>query len=487
MPTLTILNLNEGDTQQDLVNKINQNFTSIVLNGGGPQGPDGPQGDQGPIGSQGPKGDQGVEGERGTRWFISSSAPLGGTAGVGILPGDYWVDTSSNKEVFIYDSTGWVSTGESLQADDVFATLTGIIGPGSVTTKNAIVQSSFTPGNNTFVFSDATVSTTSANPTYSKFLISTDSTNGFPILEFAKSNLATGLASDYNRHPFFTWKNSSGTDYGLKFIVPGDDLDFICGGNLNLQSTAGNINFTGKTLDLRATSYLTFSSSGSLTINAGSSNLLISSNQFNLSSSSAFFSVPVSISGSFNGTSMLSLSNSSTGGGILVNLTGSASTSRYLANFSVSGSSKFYVRSDGKVKFDKTNYAYSTYTSSSPNYIVSTRSYYNLGSNVITNGNKVIVNLTGGSTGPGVSIPLNSGSTGLSDYIAIGECYPINIYSSSSTNQITGISITTNGTSSVSSAAFTSTPVVNVNVIKLSSSNWLVYYNTPSVSGIMSI
>ena len=47
MPNLTIINLTLGDTQEDLVNKINQNFGSIVANGGGPQGSDGPQGDQG--------------------------------------------------------------------------------------------------------------------------------------------------------------------------------------------------------------------------------------------------------------------------------------------------------------------------------------------------------------------------------------------------------------------------------------------------------
>ena len=64
MPNLTIINLTQGDTQEDLVNKINQNFGSIVANGGGPQGSDGPQGDQGSVGAAGPMGDQGVPGDR---------------------------------------------------------------------------------------------------------------------------------------------------------------------------------------------------------------------------------------------------------------------------------------------------------------------------------------------------------------------------------------------------------------------------------------
>ena len=38
MPTLTILSLNAGDTQQDIINKINANFDSLVLNGGGTKG-----------------------------------------------------------------------------------------------------------------------------------------------------------------------------------------------------------------------------------------------------------------------------------------------------------------------------------------------------------------------------------------------------------------------------------------------------------------
>jgi hypothetical protein len=490
MPNLTIINLNPGDTQEVLVNKINQNFGSIVANGGGPQGQEGPQGDQGPIGPIGPKGDQGVPGTRGTRWFVSLTEPLGGTAGVGIIYGDYWVNSSSDNEVYVYATGGWVTTGDYLQALDVFTTLTGIVGPGAVTTKNAIVQSSATPGSNTFVFSDDASSTASANPTYSKFLISTNASDGFPILEFGKSNAPNiGQPSDYNRHPFFQWKNPSGTDYGLRFIVPGDLLDIISGGNLNIQSTSGNVNFSGVNTTLTATNSITFTSAGTFNINAGSSNLLISSNQFSLSPSSAFFGVPVSVSGAFGGSYMYSFANSSTGGGIYVNLVGTPSSSRYLANFAVSGTSKFYVRSDGKVKFDKTNFAYSTYTATTATYSISSKNYYIIGSNVLTNGNRVVVNLTAGASGIGVGIPLNSGSTGLSDYLAVGESISMSIFSSSSSSSgwISGISYSTNGTTSAGNSTFTATPVVNVTVLKTGSSNFLVYYDTSSVSGIFTV
>ena len=487
MPNLTIINLTLGDTQEDLVNKINQNFGSIVANGGGPQGSDGPQGDQGSVGPAGPMGDQGVPGERGTRWFLSSTEPLGGTAGVGIIVGDYWVDTNDNKLVYIYATGGWISTGENLQAQDSFTTLTGIVGSTGATSKNAIVQSSSTPNINTFVLSDAVVSTVSANPTYAKFLIATQATNGFPLLEFAKSNLASGLPADYNRHPYFGWKNPSASDYGLRFVVPGDLLDIVAGGNLTLQSTSGNVNITGVSTTLSATNSMSFTSTGSLNLNAGSSNLLITSNQFNLSSTTASFSVPVSVVGSFGGASMFSLSNSSTGGGLNVDLSGAASTSRFLANFTVSGTSKFYVRSDGKVKFDKTNFAYSTYTASTATYSISGKNYYIIGSNVLTNGNRVVVNLTGGTGGIGIAIPLNSGSTGLSDYIAVGESLTMNIFSSTASNTISGISYSTTGTSSAGNQTFTATTSLTVNVIRTASSSYLIYYDTPSVSGIFTV
>ena len=62
MPNLNILNLNSGDTQEDIREKINANFDSLVLNGGGPQGQQGEPGSQGPVGPAGAKGDAGQQG-----------------------------------------------------------------------------------------------------------------------------------------------------------------------------------------------------------------------------------------------------------------------------------------------------------------------------------------------------------------------------------------------------------------------------------------
>lgn len=497
MPNLTIINLNLGDTQEDLINKINQNFDSIVANGGGPQGADGKQGDQGSVGQEGPIGDPGFPGERGTRWFIKDSpAPVGGTAfNSEILIGDYWVNTSAsaNKSVSIYATGGWTATGQFLQAPEIFTTLTGITGPSS-TLKNAIVQSSSTPGSNTFVFSDKEVNINNANPTYSKFLIATDSSNGFPLLEFGKSNLMlpSAIPSDYNKHPYFGWKNPSATDYAIQFISPADSLDIISAKNLNLRSTNGDITVSGINSNLIANTSMSFTTSGLLNLNAGTSNLLINSNQFTLSASSASFTVPLSISGSPSGVSLASFVNTSTGGGISVNLTGTPSTSRFLAIFQSPPSSNaslsdFYVRSDGKIKFDKTLYAYSTNTrGGTGDYQVSSKFYNIVGPNVITNGNIAMVSFVGnGANGAGVAIPLTAGPTGFSDMIGVGESYQMNIFSSSASNTLSGVSLTTNGTTSLTAGTFTATSSVSINIVRLATSSWIVYYDTPSVSGIL--
>lgn len=491
MPNLVIINLNAGDTQEDLVAKINQNFDSVVAAGGGPQGPDGPQGDQGPIGPLGPKGDQGVPGTRGSRWFISATDPsVGATAGSGVLEGDYWVNTSESKQVYIYTTSGFVSTGTSLQAEDVFVNLPGIIGPGSVTTKSAIVQASPFPESGTFVLSDGVLSASSANPNYAKFLISTTSTDGFPILEFAKSDApGIGTSADYSKHPFFAWRSPSIADYGIKFVVPGDALDVISGQNLTLQSTSGNINISGVSASVFASNTLTLKSGSSMLFDSGSSPILITSSNFNLTSTSLNTTVPIIVSGSFTGNYMASFSNSGIGGGINVNLLGSASATRFLFNSTVNSSTtRFYVRSDGKVKLDKTNYAYSTFGGSAT-YATGTINYYSVGPYMVTNGNKVVLSLGAGSSN-GIAVPLYSGATGYGgwggEFLAVGESITLNVFSGNASNTISRIHSTTTGTPPASVTTITpSTVSLNITILRTADSAWTVFYDTPSQSGIL--
>ncbi len=492
MPNLVIINLNPGDTQEDLVAKINQNFDSVVSSGGGPQGPDGPPGDSGPIGPAGPKGDQGVPGQRGTRWFVSSTDPtIGATSGSSVLSGDYWVDTSDNKEVYIYGTEGFISTGTSLQAEDVFVSLPNIVGPGSVIDKSAIVQASPFPGSGTFVLSDSVLSSSSANPNYAKFLISTNSSNGFPLLEFGKSDSPDiGTPSDYNKHPFFAWKSPSVSDYSLRFVVPGDLLDIISGQNLTLQSTSGNVNISGVSTTISSKNSISIRSGLSMNFDSGFFPISITSSNFTLNPLSAFFSVPVSISGSFSGSYMASFSNSGTGGGILVNLNGTPSSNRFLFNATVNSStSRFYVRSDGKIKFDKTNYAYSTFGGAS-SYVKSTINYYQVGPYMVTNGNKVVLSLSSGSSN-GIAVPLYSGATGYGgwggEFLEVGESITLNVFSGNPSNTITRIYADTTGDGSIGSpVTISGTISLNITILRTGTLSWSVFYDTPTTSGILS-
>jgi hypothetical protein len=65
----------------------------------------------------------------------------------------------------------------------------------------------------------------------------------------------------------------------------------------------------------------------------------------------------------------------------------------------------------------------------------------------------------------------------------------MSIFSSASTSAgwISGISYSTNGTSTAGNATFTPTPVVNVTVLKTGTSSFLIYYDTTSVSGIFTV
>jgi hypothetical protein len=266
MPSLNILTLNQGDTQADIRNKVNANFDSLVANGGGPQGVQGPQGERGPVGQVGPQGDPGQQGIRGTKWFVEASAPTGGT-GDTILVGDFWIDTFNNNNIYEYSNSGWVWTGDSLQSSGVFTLLPGISGPSSG--MDAVVLNTPFPNLNTLVLSDAVSTTSTANPANAKLLISTDSDNDFPLIEFAKTN-ATGIGTpaDYNRHPQFRWLNPTQNNYNLLFSVPQDEMTFSAGGNLTLESTNSILNLNSSSdLKIESAAGMTINSAGNMDFN----------------------------------------------------------------------------------------------------------------------------------------------------------------------------------------------------------------------------
>jgi hypothetical protein len=490
MPTLTILSLNAGDNQQDIRNKINSNFDSVVQNGGGPQGQQGEQGLQGSIGSAGAKGDPGQQGTRGNKWFVQASQPLGGLVDP-VLDGDYWVNTISDNEIFEYGPAGWVTTGSDLQSTELFTTLVGISGP--VGTKNAIVLNTSFPEVNTFVLSDAVSLAPTANPTYSKFLIATNSSSDYPILEFAKTN-ASGIGTpvDYNRHPQFRWLSPSGSNYNLLFSVPQDQLEIKSGSSLVVRSTASSLLLSANTsLSLTAGTTMSVSSGGQMSFNSGSSTMLFTSQRFNLTSSALNITVPLSINGTSPGYIMSFTNQSSSGGGLSVSLS-TALSSQFLANFVAAGTSRFNVRANGKVFMNQTGTATTTITGTYDALVsvlgLSTYFWY-LGTNKITTGNTVITNLNVPSDYRGISFPIGSATNSWSAYLDNNESIQFRVISSSNSNKIQVISYDTGAgpTGAISLLGTSGAQFIDFTIIRKSSqSDYNIYYSTcEGLCGIM--
>lgn len=493
MSEISILYLSPGDNQQVLVDKINQNFSSISGSGGGVRGPKGDQGPRGPVGQQGPKGDPGSEGQRGTRWYFQSTDPAIDPLNV-ILGGDYWSDTNTDNLVYVYTSSGWVSTGNFLKSEDPFKTITGVAGP---TLSNAVVFSSSTPFSNTLVISDVNVTAVDANPNYSKVLISTNSSSGTPILEFSKSNLQDGSAIDANKHPRFSWKNPLLNDYALQLSVPSDNLTIESGGNISLVASNGTVEASGANVIFSASSSATISSLGPLTLQSGAaSNILVSSANFDLTSTLASFSVPVMVSPASNSTA-LSINNS-TGEGLSVEYAGSTPSTATLINLKSGGSTQFYVKGDGKV-FTKrivSTYSVSSQTGASATTIFVSSgaglNFYSVGTNIFNTGNTIIVPFYskqgGAGSEVGVYLPLGPSLAGtFASYIDVGESIEFDVLSPDNTTLMTRFGASIGGGVLAASAAFTGCTKIKVTLMRVSSgttiNDWRVYYSTPTAAG----
>ncbi len=494
MPTLNIQSLNLGDTQEVIIEKVNNNFDAIVANGGGPQGNKGDQGLQGAVGQAGPKGDPGEEGTRGTRWFVQSSEPTGGTSNP-ILVGDYWVQTLNNNSIFVYTETGWVDTGFNMQASEVFELVSGISGPTG--NKNAIVISSPFPNLNTVVLSDSIPSTSTVNPTYSKLLISTNGSNDYPILEFSKTNASgLGTPADYNRHPQFRWLSPSGSNYDLLFSVPQDSFEIRTGGSLTLQSTSSTVSLLGNAgITITSGSSLTATSTGAMNFSSGSSIMTFTSQKFNLSSTLMSLGVPLTIVGTSPVGTLLNLINTGTGDSLLIQ-SASSSTSNFLLRLISVGIERFSVRNDGKVTFNRTANYTSSKTSSTASYTVlisgTTYSnwYYGPGSGTsggvsvyeFGEGNVMYADWTTANKRI-IGIPMVSGSAGWIGYLANYESVTLRYYAAS-TKPFDGISwFSGPPPSTIAPYDIFTTPAsfVEVTIIRLASAaSYKIYWSTCS-------
>lgn len=498
MPSLNILNLNAGDSQEDIIRKVNSNFDSVVSSGGGPKGPKGQDGPQGPVGPAGPKGDPGQQGTRGTKWFVQATGPTGGVNDP-ILIGDYWVDTFDENTIYQYQTTGWVNTNSNLQAEEVFKSLPGISGPGM--NKNAIVFSSVFPQINTLVLSDAVANVDTANPTYAKVLISTNSNSDYPILEFSKTNATNiGAPIDYNRHPQFRWLNPASTNYNLLFTVPQDTLTIRSGGNLLIRSTNSSLSlYSNSTFNFSAGGNMSIVANSSVNINAknGTATFSLTSSKAVLSSNKFQLSVPLTINNS-SASFALNILNDFTpvsgvgGGGLRVN-TAASSSSYYIADFQSSGTRFFGVRADGRTELQQMVNGFTSFTGTAANAWANdgggagTNNVWIVGADVINNGNFILVDLTPTSGterillfpfGTGIPASYTSWGTYLDNYSSIH----IKIATVDETKKITGLSIAqtpTPGGAGTIEAFVTDATSVDVILVKGNGPNdFSLYYAT---------
>lgn len=224
MIDLKLLNLNYGDSQKDLSDKLNYNFSQLISAGEGAYGPVGDIGPIGPSGSRGNTGPQGDQGFRGSLWFVQDEAPTSGATG-----GDYWIDLLNGYEVYKYvyseGSYSWVSQGFVLSQSGVFTISTSQTGLTSGNPGSAYVQGLFAPEKRTLVLTDQTPENVK-NPQLSKVVIGNTGvgiTGTYPLLEFSKNEYQS--IPDFNlRTPKFKWAepNNFG-DYGYSMNISSND------------------------------------------------------------------------------------------------------------------------------------------------------------------------------------------------------------------------------------------------------------------------
>ena len=116
-----------------LIDKINQNFDQIVINGGGPIGLDGPTG---------PQGIPGPAGVRGNQWFSGITAPTQSYNTGALLTGDYFINELGDLNVY-YGGTGWTLTEINLKGPKGETGASGL--NGSVAGLNLYKGSTQTP------------------------------------------------------------------------------------------------------------------------------------------------------------------------------------------------------------------------------------------------------------------------------------------------------------------------------------------------------
>ena len=292
-----------GDDKNQILGKVNYNFSQILANAVGLPGEIGIKGPTGIIGQVGKDGATGATGTRANLWFIQEDQPYGNIpyTETPLINYDIWVNTSLTgpsgpNRIYRYDSTNtlgyypfWVDTLSNFTINSEFTLLQGIYGPGEVTEDDAIIispNSGTGPLNTTFVFSDRNVTATDANPNYAKVLVETDAsaTASLPIFGVDKTFYSSSAL------PAFYWK-TTGLDYGIRFSA-GEDFIIQSQATGSYGSTGGTSAVSANNINVTSSTTLNLSNSngislGAQTLGFTSRNTTIGPGGFSLSSMSS--------------------------------------------------------------------------------------------------------------------------------------------------------------------------------------------------------
>lgn len=302
MAELKLLRIDEGDSQKNLADKVNSNFSSLILFEGGPYGRIGDKGPEGYRGNVGPKGSYGDLGTRGTIWTVGPCQPTPTSS----IAGDFWLNTNNSNNVYQFTSSGsWSLYGFNLKSEDLFRIYGPLSNSAGISSKYGYFLSPNTPINYTVVITDnpgmdsgtELAPNTIFNPQYSKFVVSVDGGDANKnILEFAKSDYATNT-SFVAGNPRFYWDQGATADrgnYGLGFKNYDRTNFSLPNSKLRFESTTSkvSINSVGFNLFMNSSQLFTVSSLNDIyfdfkggTALFSTKNISYSSGQFNITTS----------------------------------------------------------------------------------------------------------------------------------------------------------------------------------------------------------
>ena len=321
MSDINLQNIQQGDNQSTVVDKINYNFDQILSAGGGPQGQKGPIGEMGPVGPQGPQGVQGVQGASGTKWFVQNNTPtIGGITNNNpwTVPtlGDYWLDTNDPfLTISVLGTGGWVSAGVQLAANELFQANITHQGKGGlfINGANAVERS--------LILADVFSSSTFGIPSYYNpapiFNINQEDAKLKIAINNSRSKLISFARSDYDTTSPGSGENGALNNPSIQWNgSPGDASRW----NIEFNNPKGRISITSNG-SLTTNSGIYLASPGKIDLNTSLESIFLTTNSatkgtfIRISNGGGFFEVNDSLTGVIN-TNSPSLFANSNGVGI---------------------------------------------------------------------------------------------------------------------------------------------------------------------------